>query len=109
MYGVTINPYKIKGQFWVMFIGVNITFFPQHFLGLNGLPRRYCDYPDGFVFWNTISRIGGLITLISIIYFFFLIWESIVDRNKIVDLFSNNSVEFFYESPRLSHTNVEGS
>lgn len=47
-YGLVINPYLLKGQFWVIFIGVNLTFFPQHFLGLNGIPRRYCDYPDCF-------------------------------------------------------------
>lgn len=49
-YGLPINPQILKGQFWAMFLGVNLTFFPQHFLGLNGIPRRYCDYPDVFTF-----------------------------------------------------------
>lgn len=49
-YGLSMNTYYLKGQFWRMFLGVNLTFFPQHFLGLNGIPRRYCDYPDGFTY-----------------------------------------------------------
>lgn len=68
-----MNPYLLKGQFWAMFLGVNLTFFPQHFLGLNGMPRRYCDYPDGFTYWNTISSIGRVITIFSIIFFLYII------------------------------------
>nr|AMB18829.1 cytochrome c oxidase subunit I [Myocoptes musculinus] len=108
IYGVSMNPYWLKSQFWVMFLGVNMTFFPQHFLGLNGMPRRYCDYPDGFTFWNTVSSLGSLITLFSIIFFFFILWDSFVNNRVFLDNYSNNNVELVQGNPQSSHTNVEG-
>uniref|UniRef100_UPI00315D0F81 cytochrome c oxidase subunit I n=1 Tax=Sancassania mycophaga TaxID=3127633 RepID=UPI00315D0F81 len=107
-YGMVMNPYMLKGQFWTMFLGVNLTFFPQHFLGLNGMPRRYCDYPDGFTYWNTISSIGSVITIFSIIFFLYIIWESLSNPRSMSSFVSpNSSNELMIESPFPAHTNVE--
>jgi len=87
--GVNINPKKLKVQFYIIFIGVNITFFPQHFLGLNGIPRRYSDYPDSFTPWNIVSSIGRIISTIRAIIFILIIWESIAKIN--ISIFANNN------------------
>ena len=107
-YGIVMSPYLLKGQFWTIFLGVNLTFFPQHFLGLNGMPRRYCDYPDGFTYWNTISSIGRVVTIFSIIFFLYIIWESLSNPRVIPSFVSpNRRNELMIESPFPAHTNVE--
>jgi cytochrome c oxidase subunit 1 len=73
MVGLTINPKWLKVQFVIIFIGVNMTFFPIHFLGLAGMPRRYADYPDFFTFWNVFARLGSIVSVVSVVFFLFII------------------------------------
>merc|ERR1711978_54800 len=65
--GLSINPILLKAQFLVIFLGVNLTFFPIHFLGLAGMPRRYADYPDFYAGWNFVARIGSIISVVSVL------------------------------------------
>nr|ALO77048.1 cytochrome c oxidase subunit 1 [Brentidae sp. GENSP01] len=103
--GLTFNNKMLKIQFIVMFIGVNLTFFPQHFLGLSGMPRRYSDYPDAYTLWNIISSIGSLISLISIIYFLFIIWEAFaVKRHNLTSLNMVSSIEWLQAFPPSEHS-----
>jgi cytochrome c oxidase subunit 1 len=72
-----------KLHFWTTFIGVNITFFPQHFLGLAGMPRRYIDYPDVFAGWNLVSSYGSYISAASTMFFFGMAIYSMVAGKRV--------------------------
>nr|AOY39488.1 cytochrome c oxidase subunit 1 [Scolytinae sp. BMNH 1039965] len=103
--GLTLNNKYLKTQFMTMFVGVNMTFFPQHFLGLSGMPRRYSDYPDAYIMWNMISSIGSLISLVSIIYFIFILWESLsVKRLNISSLNMSSSIEWLQKFSPAEHS-----
>src|ERR1043166_6412435 len=78
MYNETIG----KAHFWVTFIGVNLVFFPQHFLGLAGMPRRYVDYPDAFAGWNNVSSIGSYISGIGVLIFLYGLFDAFYLRKE---------------------------
>nr|UOA67846.1 cytochrome c oxidase subunit I [Sophianus sp.] len=106
--GVSLNPKWLKVQFMTMFVGVNMTFFPQHFLGLSGMPRRYSDYPDMFMTWNIISSIGSTISMISVIMLLLIMWESMTSKREI--MFQNNmssSIEWLQKTPPSEHSYSE--
>lgn len=103
--GLCLNPYLLKIQFFSIFIGVNLTFFPQHFLGLAGIPRRYSDYPDAYISWNVLSSLGSYISILTIIFIIIIIWESII--NQRIALFPLNlpsSIEWYQNTPPAEHS-----
>lgn len=102
--GVTLNTYWLKAQFFSIFIGVNLTFFPIHFLGLAGIPRRYRDYPDFYRTWNVIARAGSIISVVSSIFLILIIWEAlIVKRPAFYGKLRDCSLETIHTFPPISH------
>jgi len=84
MWGVKYREWLGALHFWVTFVGVNMVFFPQHFLGLQGMPRRYIDYPDAFTFWNKVSSYGYAITAAGTVIFLIMLAEAAIFRRKAV-------------------------
>nr|YP_010322852.1 cytochrome c oxidase subunit I [Cornularia pabloi]UKP87539.1 cytochrome c oxidase subunit 1 [Cornularia pabloi] len=103
--GFSYNELYGKIHFWIMFIGVNLTFFPQHFLGLAGLPRRYSDFADAYQDWNLLSSCGAVIALIGIIWFLYLSYEAFAAERPFKDWSAlPNSLEWCLCSPPAFHT-----
>jgi cytochrome c oxidase subunit 1 len=85
IFGVGYNEFLGKLHFIVTFIGVNLIFFPQHFLGMAGMPRRYVDYADIHAGWNYVSSVGSIITAVGVVLFLVVVIESFIVRRKVAN------------------------
>ena len=121
--GLDYNRMLAKVHFWILFIGVNVTFFPQHFLGLQGMPRRISDYPDAFAGWNIVSSFGSIISVVATLLFLNILYVQLVEGKAVsrypwstpqfyTDLLQNllnrayNSLEWCLNSPPKPHAFV---
>nr|YP_009413541.1 cytochrome c oxidase subunit I [Zoanthus sansibaricus]ASM81639.1 cytochrome c oxidase subunit I [Zoanthus sansibaricus] len=107
--GYCYNELYGKIHFWLMFIGVNLTFFPQHFLGLAGLPRRYSDFVDGFAGWNLVCSLGSTISIVGVLWFVFIVYDAYAREVKFIGWIENSgaswaSLEWVQPSPPQPHT-----
>ena len=103
--GLSYNQLLSKVHFWILFVGVNLTFFPQHFLGLQGMPRRISDYPDAFAGWNMVSSIGSLVSVIATVLFLQIVYAQLVD-GKSTSRYPWTIPEFTTDSLRLLSSRV---
>lgn len=103
--GITLNSKLLKAQFVTMFVGVNLTFFPIHFLGLAGMPRRYSDFPDFYIGFNLLARIGSIISIFAVLLLLFLMWEAFTSCRPVILTFSPPiSIEFSHTCPPMGHS-----
>jgi cytochrome c oxidase subunit I len=99
-----------KAHFWVTFVGVNCTFFPMHFLGVAGMPRRYPDYPNAFAGWNFVSSLGSYISGLGLVIFIFVIYRTFKSKLPVTDNYwgeGATTLEWSVSSPPPFHTFLE--
>lgn len=102
--GISLSPIFIKSHFYIIFLGVNLTFFPQHILGLRGMPRRYSDYPDAYTTWNSVSSLGSTISTLSVIILIYSILESIMSKRTVTTILNTRSrIEWYHLFPPADH------
>jgi cytochrome c oxidase subunit 1 len=97
-------------HFWVTFVGVNLTFFPMHFLGLAGMPRRYVDYPDAFRGWNEVASFGSYIGGLSVLIFLYVLYRTFTSTEHVADNYwgeGATTLEWSVSSPPPFHTFAE--
>ena len=107
MSGYLYNERHANIHFWLMFIGVNLTFFPQHFLGLAGMPRRYIDYPDAYALWNRISSFGSYLSFAGVILFLYIVYDAFAKKRLAGDNpwgVGATTLEWTLPSPPPFHT-----
>jgi len=107
MTGYMYSEFLGKLHFWITFIGVNLAFFPMHFLGLQGMPRRYADYPDAFAGWNLVSSIGAFIAGGGVVVFLVMLVDAFARKRRAGDNpwgVGATTLEWTVSSPPPFHT-----
>lgn len=100
-------------HFWLFFLGVNITFFPMHFLGLAGMPRRIFDYPDAYAPWNAIASFGSYLSALSALFFFYVVYVALTNSKQTAanpwspEQTTSYTLEWLLPSPPAFHTFVQ--
>jgi cytochrome c oxidase subunit 1 len=102
--GLSLNPLLLKAQFAVIFVGVNLTFFPIHFLGLAGMPRRYSDFPDFYIGFNFLASTGSIISIFRVVLLLYIVWETFSScRPVLATITSSARLEFAHSCPPIDH------
>ena len=99
-----------RWQFWITFVGANVLFFPQHFLGMAGMPRRIPDYPDAYAGWNMVSSIGAVITMVGAFLFLWILFRTLTAGAPAKDNpwgEGATTLEWTVPSPAPFHTHEE--
>ena len=97
-------------HFWMTFLGVNITFFPMHFLGLAGMPRRIPDYPDAYAGWNAVASYGSYLSVLAALFFFYVVYATLTSNEKCprnpweTTPNVSSTIEWLLPSPPAFHT-----
>jgi len=105
LFGITLNRKWLKAQFILIFFGVNLSFFPQHFLGFIGMPRRYSDYSDLYVEWNAVSSLGSAISVFSLFIYILIFFEgSLSSRYFFCFNYFGSTLDFLGGSPLVDHS-----
>jgi len=107
--GVSLNSLLREIQFFSLFLGVNLTFFPIHFLGLQGMPRRYRDYARSYSYWHALSSLGRILSIVATLLLFFIFWESLTRNRMLISLnWKRVYIDIKHKWPTLIHGNLEG-
>ncbi len=96
-----------KVHFWLFFIGANVTFFPQHFLGRAGMPRRYIDYPEAFAYWNYVSSLGAFLAIGSFVFFLGVMYYTLTRGQRVTEHAywgAGDTLEWTLSNPPPEHT-----
>jgi cytochrome c oxidase subunit 1 len=109
IFGLNYNNILFIIQFFTIFLGVNLTFFPQHFVGLRGIPRRYSDFPDYIIYWNIVSSAGSCLSFIAVLFLFFIIWDMFVSKRIILNSNGISAIEWQTQTPAENHTANQNS